>query len=153
MLESYGVESALDVHKLGVYGVPVLSQELALEMLQWRELIEQQFAFKPEHGVTAADLERVQQAATERFKISQARKILIGARHLESLASVGKAALKRSLRDFESLSAKWREIARQKGDYQHSRTKLERSINSSPAMIISVSLAISIVGGLLALIF
>ncbi len=153
MLESYGVESALDVHKLGVYGVPLLSPEVALEMLEWRKLIEQRFVFKPEHGVTAADLERAQQAATQRFKISQARKILIGARHLDSLALVGKAVLTRSMRDFEKLSAKWKEIAREKGQYQLSRLKLERTVNSSPAVIISLALAIVIVGGLWTLIF
>lgn len=153
MLESYGVETALDVHKLGVYGVPVLSPELALEMLQWRELVEQRFVFKPAHGVTAADLERAQQAAVQRFKISQARKILIGARHLDSLAVVAKAGRKRSSRDFEALGTKWKEIAREKGNFQQSRTKLERSINSSPAIIITVALAIPIVGGLVSLIF
>jgi len=153
MLESYGVETALDVHKLGVYGVPVLSQELALEMLQWREILEQNFTFKPEHGVTAADLEHAQQAATHRFKISQARKILIGARHLDSLAMVGKTTLERSGRDFNALSTKWKEIAREKGNYQLGRTKLERSINSSPAVIITVALAIPIIGGLVSLIF
>jgi len=153
MLESYGVETALDVHKLGVYGVPLLSPELALEMLQWRELLEQRFVFKPEHGVTAADLERAQMAATQRFKISQARKILIGARHLDSLALVGKAALKRSAREFETHSTQWKEIAREKGQYQLCRTQLERSINASPAVILSVSLAIVIVGGLVTLTF
>ena len=153
MLESYGVETALDVHKLGVYGVPGLSPELALELLQWRELIEQQFVYKPEHGVTAEDLERTKQAATHRFKLSQARKILIGARHLESLAMVGKAAVKRSVREFETVKEKWKQIARQKGAYQQSRTKLERTINSSPAAVASVAVAIPIVGGLLSLIF
>lgn len=146
MLESYGVETALDVHKLGVYGVPNLSPEVALEMLQWRELIEQRFEFKPEHGVTAADLDRANQAATQRFKISQARKILIGARHLDSLAMVGKAALKRSGREFEKYSAKWKEIAREKGSFQQSRTKLERLINVSPAVIAGVAVAIPIIG-------
>lgn len=153
MLESYGVETALDVHKLGVYGVPVLSQELALEMLQWRELVEQKFVFKPEHGVTAADLERAQQAAVQRFKISQARKILIGARHLDSLALVGKAALKRNARDFEMLSTKWKEVARAKGAYQQSRSKLERTINCSTAMAASIAVMIPIVGSLFYLIF
>jgi len=153
MLESYGVETALDVHKLGVYGVPLLSPEVALEMLQWRDLVEQRFVFKPEHGVTAADLECAQQAATQRFKISQARKILIGARHLDSLALVGKAALQRRAREFETYRAKWKEIARAKGQYQLSRTKLERSINVSPAVIISVTLAIVLASGLVTLIF
>lgn len=153
MLESYGVETALDVHKLGVYGVPVLSPELALELLQWRELIEQKFEFKPEHGITAADLDRANQAATQRFKISQARKILIGARHLDSLASVGKSGLKRSGREFEKYSNKWKEIARERGDFQNRRFKLERLINVSPTMIISVSLAIPIIGWLVSVIF
>ncbi len=153
MLESYGVESALDVHKLGVYGVPLLSPEMALELLQWRDLVEQQFVFKPEHGVTAADLERAQQAATQRFKISQARKILIGARHLDSLALVGKASLKRTGREFETHSTKWKEIARERGRYQQSRTKLEQLLNISPAVIASVSVAIVVVGGLVRLIF
>jgi len=148
MLESYGVETALDVHKLGVYGVPIMSPALALEMLQWRELVERKFVFKPAHGVTAADMARAQQAATQRFKIAQARKILIGARHLDSLAMVGKATLKRSARDFDTLSSRWKEVAREKGNYQLSRTKLERTINSSPAAIIAVALAIPIVGGL-----
>ncbi len=146
MLESYGVETALDVHKLGVYGVPRLSPEVAIELLQWRTLVEQQFEFKPEHGVTAQDLEKANHAATQRFKISQARKILIGARHLDSLALVGKSALKKSGRDFEKYSAKWKEIARERGSYQLGRTKLERLINSSPNVIITVSLAIPVIG-------
>lgn len=153
MLESYGVETALDVHKLGVYGVPVLSPEMALELLQWRELVEQKFVFKPEHGITAADLERANQAATQRFKISQARKILIGARHLESLATVGKSGIKRSGREFEKYAAKWKEVAREKGNYQHSRTKLERLINISPNVIITVSLAIPVIGWFISVIF
>jgi DNA-binding helix-hairpin-helix protein with protein kinase domain len=153
MLESYGVETALDVHKLGVYGVPGLSPELALEMLQWRELVEQQFVYKPEHGVTAEDLERTKQAATHRFKLSQARRILIGARHLESLALVGKAAVRRSGREFENIKVKWKQVAREKGAYQLSRTRLERAINSSPAVVASVAIAIPIVGGLISLIF
>ena len=146
MLESYGVETALDVHKLGVYGVPVLTPEMALELLQWRTLVEQRFEFKPEHGITAEDLDRANKAATQRFKISQARKILIGARHLESLAAVGKAALKRSGREFEKYSNKWKEIARERGDFQNRRFKLERLINMSPNTIITVSLAIPIIG-------
>ena len=153
MLESYGVETALDVHKLGVYGVPALSAELALALLQWRELIEQRFVYQPEHGVTAEDLERTKQAATHRFKLAQARKILIGARHLESLAMVGRAALKRSGREFEKISTEWKVIAHEKGHYQKSRTKLERTINSSPAMIASVTIAIPLVAGLVSLIF
>jgi len=153
MLESYGVESALDVHKLGVYGVPVIGPELALEMLQWREHVEQRFKFKPEHGITAADMERAKQAATERFKISQARKILIGARHLDSLAMVGKAALRRSARDFETLSSKWKAIAREKGSYEQNRTQLERTLNSSKETLIGATVGILVVGGLVTLIF
>jgi len=153
MLESYGVESALDIHKLGIYGVPLLSPEVALEMLQWRTLVEQRFVFRPEHGVTAADLEKSQQEATWRFKISQARTILIGARHLDSLALVGKSTLQRALREFDSSSRQWKEIARKKGQYQFSRMQLERSINSSPTVILSVTLAIVAVGGLGTLIF
>ncbi len=153
MLESYGVESALDVHKLGVYGVPSMSAELAMELLQWRQDVEQGFEFKPEHGVTAADLERTQNAAIQRFKISQARKILIGARHLDSLAMVGKAAVKRAGRDFDTFRTQWKELARSKGEYQQSRTPLERKINRSPAGIIAVAVAIPVVGGLMSLIF
>jgi DNA-binding helix-hairpin-helix protein with protein kinase domain len=153
MLESYGVETALDVHKLGLYGVPVMSPSLALEMLQWRELVQRQFVFSPAHGVTAADMARAQQAATQRFKIAQARKILIGARHLDSLAMVGKSALKRSGRDYDALSTKWKEVARERGSYQQSRTQLEQTINSSPAAVVSVALAIPIVAGIVSLIF
>ena len=153
ILESYGVESALDVHKLGVYGVPIINSDLALDMLQWRELVEARFEFKPEHGITAQDMERAQQVAIEHFKIAQARKILIGARHLESLAMVGQAALKRSGRDFETLSNQWKEIAREKGTYQQSRTKLERTINQSELVIVCVALAIPMVGGLVAMVF
>ncbi len=153
MLESYGVETALDVHKVGVYGVPRLSPEAAIELLQWRTLIEQQFEFKPEHGVTTQDLEKANHAATQQFKISQARKILIGARHLESLALVCKSALKKSGREFEKYTSKWKEIARERGTYQQSRFKLERLMNSSPNVIITVSMAIPVIGWFVSVIF
>jgi DNA-binding helix-hairpin-helix protein with protein kinase domain len=151
MLESYGVESALDAHKLGIYGVPSLSPDLAIELLQWRQLVEQQFKFKPEHGITTQDLERSQQLATQRFKMAQARKILIGAQHLDSLAVVGKATVRRSARDFEVLSQKWKKIARKKHATQQQRTKLERSLNASVTTVTTALIAIPIVGGLLAL--
>ncbi len=153
MLESYGVESALDVHKLGVYGVPIITPELALEMLQWREILEQRFVFKPEHGVTVAELKQAKNLATRRFKTSQARKILIGAKHLESITSVAKTAQKRSLREFEALSTDWKAVAREKGTYQNSRTKPERLINTSPATLIGVAAGIPILCGILSLLF
>jgi len=153
ILESYGVESALDVHKLGVYGVPIISPELALEMLQWREITEQRFVFKPEHGVTVAELKQAKHLATRRFKISQARKILIGAQHLESITAVATAAQKRSLREFEALSTDWKTIAREKGNYQNSRTKLECHINSSPPAILAAAAGIPILCGILSLFF
>ncbi len=77
MLEFYGIESALDIDRLCLAGVPSIHNNLALELLQWRTKIEQQFAFKPEHGVTLQDMRQSQTLATWRFKVTQSRKVLM----------------------------------------------------------------------------
>ena len=56
------------------------------------------------------------------------------------------------MRDYDILDAKWKGVAQQKEQFQLSRTKLERIINISPEIILIITFAIPIVGGLISLV-
>jgi len=149
MLESFSVESANDLERIRLYGIPGVDPELVMELMQWRTEVERDFKFNPEHGVTLADAGASKEAAVRRFKIAQARKILTGARQLDSLAEAGKSELARSLNQFNQAADQWRSVATQLRDYQSARRKWERLINRSPWTIIALALGVPFVAAIL----
>lgn len=153
MLESYGVESALDVDNLKLMGVPMLSPELALELLSWRESVTASFKFKPEHGVSMEDAKLAGEAALRRFKIAQARKVLMGGTQLEALSEVGKAEVARDLKRFSDVADKGRQVANQLREFQSGRRFLERELNRHPAVTAAAAVGIPVVGYILRMIF
>ncbi|HVT29024.1 MAG TPA: hypothetical protein VHE81_13495 [Lacipirellulaceae bacterium] len=153
MLESFGIESANDVDRLKLYGVPGLEPETVMELLQWRRDIEPGFKFNPEHGITLNNVGATKELAVRRFKMSQARKILAGAKQIESLAEVGKAELAAALAQFDGVAEQWTSTAKQCRDFQSSRRPLERFINQSPAHILGAALGVPFVAMLVYLLF
>jgi DNA-binding helix-hairpin-helix protein with protein kinase domain len=153
VLESYGVESAWDVDDVKLMGVPMLSPELTLELLSWRETVVNSFRFKPEHGVSIEDAKLASEAALRRFKIAQARKVLMGGTQLDALAEVGKAEVKRDLKRFNDVAEKGRQIANQLREFQSGRRFLERELNRHPAVTAVVAVGIPLVGYILRIIF
>ncbi len=153
VLESYGVESALDVDSLKLMGVPMLNPALTLELLSWREQVAGSFKFKPEHGISFEDAKLAGEAALNRFKIAQARKVVIGGTQLKDLAIVGKAEVDRDLIRFNEMADKGRLIANQLRDFQSGRRVLERELNRHPTVTATVAIGIPLVGYVLRLIF
>jgi DNA-binding helix-hairpin-helix protein with protein kinase domain len=153
MLESFGVESALEIDSLNLCAVPNLDPHLTVELAQWRSLLESEFVFEPDHGITFQDLQVARDAATRRFKLSQARKVLMGAKQVEALAQAGEGELKRALARFDALVSEWRDLAMQLRDFQSSRHWLERTINRAPGVIVAFTIGIPLVGALLHLLF
>ena len=88
MLESYNVETALQIDSLMLAGIPNVSTGVVLELTQWRAELERRFKFQPDHGVTEKHLEEAEEAATQRFKTVQARKILMGSKQLDAIVQV-----------------------------------------------------------------
>ncbi|MEX0611288.1 MAG: hypothetical protein WD229_04135, partial [Pirellulales bacterium] len=152
MLESFGVESANDLERLRLYGIPSIDGELVMELMHWRSEVEGGFNFNPEHGITLADIGAAREAAVRRYKISQARKILTGAKQLETLATAGRSELNRALTQFNQAVDQWRNIATQLRDFQSGRRRFERFINQSPSWIIGFALGVPFVAFLLYLI-
>ncbi len=152
MLESYGVESANDLERLRLYGIPGIDGELVLELMQWRSETERGFNFNPEHGITLADVGAAREAAVRRYKISQARRILTGAKQLETLAAAGRSELNRALAQINQAADQWRNVATQLRDFQSGRRRFERTINESPVRIVSLALGVPFVAFLLYLI-
>ena len=146
MMESFGMESANDVDRLRLYGIPGLEPEVIMELLQWRRDVEQGFKFNPEHGLTLDSVGATKELAIRRFKISQARKILAGAKQVENMAEVGKAELAAALAQFDGAVEQWRGVAKQLRDFQSDRRGLERLINQSPAHIVIAALVGPFVG-------
>lgn len=131
ILNSYGIESAADVDSLKLMGIPMLSPSLTLDLMTWREEVQKGFKFKPEHGVSFEDAKQAGEAALRRFKIAQARKVLMGATQLQSLADVGLAETNRDLKKFNELADKARRVAHQHCEYQSNRRLLERWLNKN----------------------
>jgi DNA-binding helix-hairpin-helix protein with protein kinase domain len=145
ILESYGIETANDLDRLRLYGIPSIDSEAVMELLQWRTQVDRQFVFNPEHGVTLADLATSKEAAIRRFKIVQARKILSTAKQVENLASNAKLDLDYAVSSYETATEKWKAAAQQMVDYQASRPRLERWINRSPRRILGLSIGIPLI--------
>ena len=153
MLQSFGVESALDVDHLKLIGIPNLGPGLTLELMSWRDRVEKGFKFKPEHGVSMEDAKQAGESALRRFKIAQARKILMGAKQLDAMAEVGLAETNRDLKKFSDVADRARQVANQLRDFQSDRRPLERQLNSNPYITATVALTIPLTAWLLWLIF
>jgi DNA-binding helix-hairpin-helix protein with protein kinase domain len=140
ILESYGIDSANDLDRLRLYGIPSIDSEAVMELLQWRMQIDRQFVFNPEHGVSLADLKSSKELAIRRFKMAQARKILSTAKQIQGQADNGKLDLDYALNGYAKAAEKWIAAAQQVVDYEHSRLRLERWINASPVRILALAL-------------
>jgi DNA-binding helix-hairpin-helix protein with protein kinase domain len=58
-LASYGIETAADVVRRRIEGVPGFGPHLAAHLLAWRQVIEQRFKFYPNEPVNPADIKSV----------------------------------------------------------------------------------------------
>jgi hypothetical protein len=153
MLEAYSVESAQDVERIKLYGIPSIDPETVMELLQWRTDVERQFHFKPEHGITLADVGQAKELAVRRFKISQARMILTGAKQLESLADVGGDEQKLALAGFHREAESWSKLAREFRDFQSGRRWFERHINRSAPFIAGLAAGLPFVAAVVYVVF
>jgi hypothetical protein len=153
VLQSYGVESAADIELLKLIGVPMITPSLTMELTGWREVLEQQFVFKPEHGVTLDYASAAGETAVRRFKAFLARKILMAAKQLDSLSRAGREQLGCELAGYDEAASKTREVAYELRDYQGSRRWFERLLNQSPAIILVTVFTTSVLGGLVYLLF
>jgi DNA-binding helix-hairpin-helix protein with protein kinase domain len=152
MLESYGVETANDIDRLKLHGVPGLDPEAIMELLQWRREVEPGFVFNPEHGITLENVGAAKEIAVRRFKLSQARKILAGSKQIETLGEVAKSELSRALVQFDQYIEQWLTTAKQCRDFQSGRRPMERFLNKSVPFIIAVELGMLFGAGLIRLI-
>ncbi len=146
VLQSYGIENAADVESIKLIGVPMLSPGLTMELVTWRQRVEQQFVFKPEHGISLNRSSVTDPNAVNRFKAVQAKRILLGARQLDSMAAAGQEQLAGELRHFDMYADRARDVARQLRDVQSSRRPWERSINRSRVWIAGAASGAPLIG-------
>jgi DNA-binding helix-hairpin-helix protein with protein kinase domain len=153
MLESFGVETANDIERIRLYGIPSIDPETVVELLQWRWDVEQAFVFTPEHGITIADVGAAKEMAVRKFKISQARSILTGAKQIETLAEVAESDLRRGLNQFDAACEQWKSAAKEFRDFQSGRRRFERLINQSPSHVVGAALGVPFVAAVLFFLF
>jgi len=60
MLESFGIETALDVTKAALQRVPGFGPVLQSKLLAWRAVVEKRFVFDPSKGVDPRDTQKVE---------------------------------------------------------------------------------------------
>ncbi len=131
LLESFGVESAFDAERMKLYGIPTIDEAMSINLIQWRAEMERQFRFNPEHGITLDNLKSIGDATVRRFKMMQARKIMMGNERLKMLADAGKNALVEALTSFDADVREWKKVAADLCEFQQSRRLLERTLNKS----------------------
>jgi DNA-binding helix-hairpin-helix protein with protein kinase domain len=149
VLQSYGIENPLDVDHIKLLGVPMLHDGLTLELTGWRDRVARQFVFKSEHGVNFSDAEGGGKAAIARFKVAQARRILMASHQLDSLAEASRSRLDRELNYFDRSAEPARELAKNLRNFQSARRPWERAINQSPLIVAAATLAGPAIGGVL----
>jgi DNA-binding helix-hairpin-helix protein with protein kinase domain len=149
VLQSYGIESPLDVDSIRLIGVPMLHDGLSLELIAWRDRVARQFTFKTEHGVNPANATAGGKEAVARFKLAQARRILMASRQLDSLAHAHRERLQRELNFFDRSAEPARTLAKNLRDLRTARRPLERAINRSPLTLAAAALAAPVAGALL----
>jgi DNA-binding helix-hairpin-helix protein with protein kinase domain len=147
-LASYGIESALDVDPLRLLGLPMIDEERMLELKTWRDDVERQFVYTPEHGMNLDKKSLANEATIKRFKTSLARRILMAVRQLESVCTAGREQLAAELRDFDKAADHVRGVASDARDFQSGRRPLERTINRSAAVILGVAVGAATLGAL-----
>jgi DNA-binding helix-hairpin-helix protein with protein kinase domain len=147
IMESYGVESANELDRMQLYGIPSVDSELVMELLQWRTQIERGFVFRSEHGVQMKDLEVSKEVAVRKLKISQARKILTASAQLEKQAAAGKDDLTHALKPYDKAVAEWLSLAREYQVFQRSRNVVERWLNRRSIVTICGTLAVAAAAG------
>jgi DNA-binding helix-hairpin-helix protein with protein kinase domain len=149
VLQSYGIENPLDVDHIKLLGVPMLHDGLTLELTAWRDRVARQFVFKSEHGINFSDADGGGKAAVTRFKVSQARRILMASHQLDSLAEASRDRLERELKYFDRSAEPARELAKKLRGFQSARRPWERAINKSPLFIAAAAFAGPAIGGTL----
>ncbi|MGD9635407.1 MAG: hypothetical protein AB7U97_19160, partial [Pirellulales bacterium] len=131
LLESFGVETAYDCERMKLYGIPSIDESTSINLVQWRGDMERQFRFNPEHGITLDNLKSIGDATVRRFKMLQARKVLLCDERLKLLAENGKNELVAALTPFDADVRQYKKIAAELNTFQEARRPLERLINKS----------------------
>ena len=84
---------------------------MSINLVQWRAEMERRFRFNPEHGITLDNLKSIGDATVRRFKMMQARKIMMGNERLKMLADAGKNELVASLTSYDAELRQWKAVA------------------------------------------
>jgi DNA-binding helix-hairpin-helix protein with protein kinase domain len=142
MMESFALDSANDIDRMRLYGIPGLQPETVVALMDWRREVEQKFTYNPEHGITLASVGQTKELAVRRFKIAQARKILSGAKQIETLSEVAKVELARALTQFDTAVDQWKAMAKQYRESQNGRFRWELFINRAPSFILVLAMGI-----------
>jgi DNA-binding helix-hairpin-helix protein with protein kinase domain len=131
LLESFGVETAFDCERIKLYGIPSIDESTSINLVHWRAEMERRFRFNPEHGISLDNLNSIGDATVRRFKMLQARKVLMCDERLKMLVENGKDELVMALTPFDADVRHFRKIAAELCEYQQARRPLERLVNRS----------------------
>lgn len=146
VLESYSIDSAYQIDKTLLTGVPYLSPAVTTELLDWRERVEQKFEYRPEEGLSERELNADRQEATRRFKISLARKILQGAKQMRAMAFAANGQLDKELKRYKKFVEEWRALAHERQNSQTARSPWEAKLNHSVGVLIGLGIGAPLIG-------
>lgn len=142
MLESYGIESAMEIEKHMLYGIPNVGSAMAMELLHWRSDVESQFTYKPSIGTTTSDLQLDEPTVRQGVKMFQAQKILNLGKRMNLLAQSGEGELLQALASFDESCAQWRRTRANLAEFQSGRHWIERIVNRSMLVLLGLMLGL-----------
>jgi DNA-binding helix-hairpin-helix protein with protein kinase domain len=142
MLESYGIESALEVEKHMLYGIPNVGTAMAMELLHWRGDLESQFTYKPSIGAATSDIQLDEPTVRQGVKMFQAQKILNLGKRLNLLSQSGGGELIQALAAFDDSVVQWKRSHVHLDEFQIGRRRLERQVNRSTLALVGMTIGV-----------
>jgi DNA-binding helix-hairpin-helix protein with protein kinase domain len=129
MLQRYGIETAYDIDPHMLHGIPNVNATLQMELVIWRNQIEENLASQPRAIGPVLDSPQQRAALIREFKAFQAQRVLLEAKQTKSKAQKLHTDLAHARSVFDLLVSQWNQAARQYFTVQRERRRVERWVN------------------------
>lgn len=145
MLESYGIESALEIDDDLLYGTPNLHQSTMINLKQWRASIEQKFVFKPSLGMTSREVQLGNPATIRNIKAFQSTKIIASGKRMNLLAQTGQNEIAEAVHGLQEIALQWKRTQHRLLELQASRLLPEKLINHSTVALTVLAIGLPLI--------
>ncbi|HEY6565254.1 MAG TPA: hypothetical protein VIY86_12195, partial [Pirellulaceae bacterium] len=144
MLEMYGIDTACEAEMHMLYGIPNITNGLAMELDNWRTKVQSQFVYRPDFGTSLKDLQQRREESMLNFRYFQSQRVLVAAKEAKALTIGARDALSRALTRFDGLVAKWRGVEEQLRTIRRGQSSIEALVNRSVWVLVALSVGLPV---------